>query len=75
VRLDRLRVEALLADAFYEHRRRHFAGTKAGDLHALRQVVRGMLDRMLEVVGGNLDGQSHAIVVELLDLSLHQTIH
>ena len=72
VRLDRLGVDALLPDPRDEHRRRHLARPEAGDLDPVGEVVRRVLDRVVDVAGGNLDRQPDAIAVELLELGLHR---
>ena len=71
VRLDRLGVDALLADLRDEHRHRHLAGPEAGDADALGEIVRRVLDRVVDVVGRDLDRQARAVSVELLELRLH----
>jgi hypothetical protein len=75
VRLDRLGVDALLADAGDEHLRGNLAGAEAGHLHARGEVARRVCDGVLYVFRGHLDRQPDAIAVELLDLRLHQTSH
>jgi hypothetical protein len=50
VALDRLRHQALAADALDEHLARHLALAEAGDLDARGQVGRRMLDGVMHVV-------------------------
>ena len=71
VRLDRLGVDALLADLRDEHRCRHLAGPEAGDLDALCEIVGRVCDRVVDVVGRNLDRQACTVSVQLLELRLH----
>ena len=71
VAVDRLRVQALLADALLEHRQRHLALAEARNLDGLGEVGRGMLDGVLDVGAGDLDGQPNLAVTELFDLRLH----
>jgi hypothetical protein len=71
VALHGLAHETLLADPREQDRHRHLALAEAGDLEALREVGRGVLDRVLHVVTGYLDLQPNAVSAELFDLRLH----
>ena len=72
VRLDRLRVEALLPDPREQHLRGTLPGAEAGHLDPVGEIVRRVLDRVLDLAGGHLDRQADAIAVELLELGLHR---
>ena len=60
-----------LADALQQHLPRHLALAEAGDLDALREVVGGVLDGVVDVVRRHLDRQADAVLRQLLDLGLH----
>ncbi len=72
MRFDRLRIEALLPDALDEDRRRDLARAEAGHLHAIREIVCGVLDRVMHFARRNLDDEADAIPLEPLDLCLHR---
>jgi hypothetical protein len=71
VALHRLAHQPLAADALEEHLPRHLALAEAGDLDALGEIVGGVLDRVVDVVGRHLDGQPDPVLRKLLDLGLH----
>ena len=66
VALDRLLVDALLADALHEQRHRHLALAEAGDADALGEVVRRVLDGVMHVVRRDIDREPDLVVGELL---------
>ena len=72
MRLDRLGEEALLADPLDEHLPRHLPGAEAGHLDPVGEVVRGVLDGVVHLARRHLDGQTNAILPELLELGLHR---
>jgi hypothetical protein len=67
VALDRLRHQALLADAGEEHRHRHLAFAKPRDLDLASEIGRGVVDGVLDVVSRHLDRQADAVLADLLD--------
>ena len=71
VRLDRLDPDPVLADLRDEHRRRHLPLAEAGDLDRLGEVVRRVLDRVLELVRRHVHRQADAILAELFHLRRH----
>ena len=66
VAVDRLRVDALLAEPRDEHRRRDLPLAEAGDLDALGQIRHRVLDGVLHLVGRDVDRQAHAVLAEVL---------
>ena len=74
VAVDRLGHDPLLAEPLGEDRHRHLALPEAGDLHRLRQVGGGVLDRVVDVVRRHVDLQADRVAAELLDLRRHWTI-
>ena len=72
--LDRLLIEALLADALEQDRHRHLAFAEAGDLGARGEVVRGVLDGVMHVGARDLHRQADLVVRQFLDLGLHPAI-
>ena len=72
--LDRLGHQALAADLLHEHLLRHLALAEAGDLDALGEVGRRVLDRVVHVVRRHLHRQPNAVFREFLDLGLHPAI-
>ena len=72
---DRLRVEALLADALHEERHRNLALAEPGNANGGGEVVGGVLDRVVHVVRRHVDGQLDLVLGELLDLVRHQPGH
>ena len=67
-------IEPLPADLLHEHLARHLSLAEAGDLDALGEVGRRVLDRVVDVVRRHLHRESDAILGELLDLGLHPAI-
>ncbi len=67
VGLDRLDPEAILADVSEQHRAWDLPLPEARDLDRAGEVGGGMLDRMLELGRGNLDGEADSVVRELFD--------
>src|SRR5579885_944 len=74
VRVDGLAVDAPAADLRDEHLRRHLALAEARHLHVRGQVARRVLDRVVDVVGRDLDRQPDPVALELLHLSFHPAI-
>ena len=74
VALDRLRVDAILADARDEHGHRHLALAEAGDLQGRGQIGRRVLDRVTHVRARHVDAEAHLVGPELLDTRLHESI-
>ncbi len=69
---DRLRVDALLPDAREQDLLRDVPRAEAGDLDSVGEIVRCMLDRVLNLAGRHLYRQAGAVTVELFDLGLHR---
>lgn len=74
MRLDCLRVDALLAEPLHEQRPRHLAFPEAGDADARRKIRRCVLDRVVHVVRRDVDGQSNLVLGKFLDLRRHRAI-
>ena len=74
VAVDRLGVDALLAEARDEHRLRDLALAEAGDLHALREVRHRVVDGVLHLVRRDVDRQPHPILAETLHRRRHPAI-
>ena len=72
--LDRLRVDAVLADARDEHGHRHLALAEAGDLQGRGQIGRRVLDRVTHVRARHVDAEADLVGPELLDTRLHEPI-
>src|SRR5205085_12672806 len=69
--LDRLRVQALLADALLQDRQRHLALAEARNLYGAGEVGCGVVDGVLHVGARHLDSQANLAVTELFDVRLH----
>ena len=65
---DGLDPEPIAADVREEHLARHLALAEAGDLDDLGEIVRGVLDRVLELVRRDVDREADAVAAELLHL-------
>jgi hypothetical protein len=74
VALDRLVVEAFLADPGHEDGHRHLPLAEAGNLHALGQVGGRVLDGVMDVRLGDVDRQPDLVVRQLFDLGAHAAI-
>ena len=74
VAVDRFRVDALLPDARYEDGKRHLPPPETGNLDALCEVVRRVLDRVLEVVWSHVDRHANAVLSQFLDRRSHAAI-
>ena len=74
VAVDRLGVDPLLAEPLDEDRLRHLALAETGDLDGGGEVVRRVLDRVVDVVRGDVDRQPNRVVLELLDGGRHPAI-
>ncbi len=74
VGLDGLRHQPLLADALEQHLARHLPLAEARDLDARGEVVGGVLDGVMNVVGRHLDRQANAVLRELFDGGVHMVI-
>ena len=72
VLLDRLRVDALHADAREQHLLRDMPGAESRNLDPVCKILRRVLDRVLYLTGRDLYGQAGAVPVELLELGLHR---
>ena len=66
VAVDRLGVDPVLPEPRDEDLRRDLPLAEAGDLDALREVGHRVLDRVLDLRGGDLDRQADAVLAELL---------
>src|SRR6185437_11010120 len=75
VALDRLLEDPLAADARLQHLRRDLALAEPRHLDRAGQVRGRVFDRMLEVLLGDLDGQTDGVVGQLLDLRRHRPDH
>src|SRR5207253_1175852 len=51
---------------------RNLSLAEPGDLDRRREIVGGVLDRMMELVSRDVDRQADAVVGELLDLRRHR---
>ncbi len=74
VAVDGLGVDPLLAEPLHEDRLRHLALAEAGDLDGCREVVRRVLDRVVDVVRRDVDRQPNRVVLELFDGGRHPAI-
>src|SRR5262249_21170653 len=74
VAVDRLGVDALLAEAGDEDGRRDLPLPEARDLHAVGEIRDGVLDRVLDLIGRDVHGQADAVLSELLDGRRHRVI-
>ena len=71
VALDRLRVEPFLPDPRDEHLHRHLPFAEAGDLDRRREIGGRVLDRVLDVVTRDVDGQANLVLGQLLHACRH----
>ena len=55
-----------------EHLARHLPGAEAGHPDPVGEVVRRVLDGVVHLARGHLDGQTNAVTLELLELGLHR---
>src|SRR5438093_3884988 len=74
VALDRLAVDAFLADARDEHLHRHLPLAESGDLDRGGEVGGGVLDGVVHVVGGDVHRQADTVIADLLDRGSHPGI-
>ena len=74
VTVDRLGVDALLAESRHEHRLRDLSLPEAGDLHALGEVRHRVIDGVLHLIRRDVDRQPHAILAETLHCRRHRAI-
>ena len=74
VAVDGLGVDAVLAEARDEDRLRDLALPEPRDLGRLREIVQRVLDRVLHLLGRDLDGQADAVLADLFDLRRHSAI-
>ena len=72
--VDRLRHQAVLADALEQHLSRNLAFAEARDLDARREIRRGVLDRVVHVMRRHLNRQPDTVLGKLFDLGLHLSI-
>ena len=61
----------LAAELAHDERLRGLPLAEAGDADALRQVAQRMVERMVDIVRGDLDVEANAVFSEFGDLGLH----
>jgi len=74
VTLHRLGRDPIATDLLHEHLMRDLALAEAGDLDALGEVGRGVLDGVVDVRFRDIDREPDLVVRQLLDLGAHPAI-